>query len=275
MEFPNIIWFNGDFEYAREACIQPSDQGLLTGHGIFETLIAHRGRPFTADRHYRRLKKSAQRLELEIPSEEALAHIMRSTILVNDLETADQCRLRVTITSGPEGGKATWMVSALPLAGFPAVASLAVLPYTRNENAALAGIKSTSFGDNVLALREIKDRGFSEGIFANTKGNICEGTSTNVFIIQKDGKLITPPLCDGCLPGITREIVIELCKKEEILLAEQSMPLKEFEQVRGAFLTSSLRGIQPVARIENTQLKLDPKGLFTQLQRAYRELSES
>ena len=100
------------------------------------------------------------------------------------------------------------IVSTSPLAEWPAVADVAVVPWVRNERSATAGLKTTSYAENVVALRYAHERNASEAILANTVGELCEGTGSNVFV-GVGGKLVTPPLESGCLAGITRELVIE------------------------------------------------------------------
>lgn len=271
----SIIWLNGEFIDSARARISPFDDGLLTGHGIFETLVAYNGVPFAATRHHKRLSKAAKKLGLAIPGEKELENTMRKVIQANELASEAQVRVRVTVTKGhatSDKSCETLMVSASQFPDFPCAAAVHILPYTRNENAVLAGIKSTSYGENSVARSEVQAKGGNEGIFPNTKGNLCEGTCTNIFVIQADGQLITPPLSDGCLAGITRELVIEICHREKIPIKEVSMPIADLLKARGAFLSSSLRGIQPILRVDEVTLQLDLDGIVSRIQNAYRGL---
>ncbi len=270
-----IIWLNGELINSEEARISPLDDGLLTGLGIFETLVAYRGIPFASDRHYERLRNGAGKTGLAIPGKEELDRVMREVIRANELADDGEIKIRVTISKGDpamDSGGETWMVSASRFPAFPCSASVFVLPYSRNENGVLTGIKSTSYGENAVARREVQEHGASEGIFANTAGNVCEGTCTNIFAIQQDGQVITPPLSDGCLAGITRELVIELCGEEKIPLKEISTPIADLVKAKGAFLTSSLRGIQRIQLIDGVPLRIDPDGIITRLLVSYEKL---
>jgi branched-chain amino acid aminotransferase len=126
------------------------------------------------------------------------------------------------------------------------------VPWPRNERGALAGLKTTSYAENVLALGYAKDRGGSEAIFANTAGNLCEGTGTNVFVVT-GGRLLTPPLSAGCLAGVTRGLVIEWAGA-----GEADMALDALGAADEAFLTSTTRDVQPVRTVNGVPLPAAP-----------------
>jgi branched-chain amino acid aminotransferase len=125
---------------------------------------------------------------------------------------------------------------------WPELTSAVIVPWVRNERSAIAGAKSTSYAENVVALAWAKERGYSEGVFLNTVGQICEGTGTNVFAVI-DGTLITPPLSSGALAGITRELVLEWCDAREEHLAPADL-----DRADEIFLTSSTRDVHPVTQ---------------------------
>ena len=87
-----------------------------------------------------------------------------------------------------------------------------MVPWVRNERSAVAGLKTTSYAENVVALAYAKERGAIEAVFANTRGELCEGTGSNVFVVR-DGVVWTPPLDSGCLAGITRALAVEWCRE--------------------------------------------------------------
>jgi branched-chain amino acid aminotransferase len=126
------------------------------------------------------------------------------------------------------------------------------VPWPRNEHGALSGLKTTSYGENVRALAYATSHGGSEAIFANTAGNLCEGTGTNVFVVS-GGRLLTPPLSAGCLAGVTRALVIEWSGA-----AEQDLPSAALGEADEAFLTGTTRDVQPIRSVDGQVLAAAP-----------------
>ena len=126
------------------------------------------------------------------------------------------------------------------------------VPWPRNERSALAGLKTTSYAENVLALSYARDRGGGEAIFGNTVGNLCEGTGTNVFVMV-GGRLITPPLSSGCLAGVTRGLVIEWVGADE-----EDLPIGALAAAEEAFQTGTTRDVQPIRSVDGITLPAAP-----------------
>jgi branched-chain amino acid aminotransferase len=252
----NTLWVDGTLVDATEARISPFDHGLLTGDGVFETLIVYDGTPFAVRRHLERLAVSCKGLGLEMPDAAVLRDAIAAVVAANSLVRA---RLRVTVTGGdsPLGsdrGRSgpTVVVAGGPLVEWPPTADVVVVPWVRNEKGALSGLKSTSYGENVVALAYAKERGAGEAIFANTVGELCEGTGSNVFV-GIDGRLVTPPLRSGCLAGVTRALVLEATDA-----VEEDLPLTALAGADEAFLTSTTREVQPVRAVDGSSLPVAP-----------------
>lgn len=271
----DMVWLDGALVDARQAAISPFDHGLLTGDGIFETLVAHRGEPFAQTRHWKRMKNSAERMGLETPDQDELLAAMRAVLKANGLQHA---RIRVTVTGGvgPLGSARghegqTLLVAASPVPAFSASAAVITVPYPRNERGALVGVKTVSYGENVVALWHAKQASADEAIFGNLAGNLCEGTGTNIFI-ARDGQLITPPLSAGCLAGVTRGVVLDLCREAGIEAREIDTPLAELEGVDEAFLSSTLRDVQPISMVNGKPVRQAPGPFTEKLAAAFRAL---
>ena len=129
---------------------------------------------------------------------------------------------------------------------------MTVVPWPRNERGALSGLKTTSYGENVRALAYAAERGGGEAIFANTVGQLCEGTGTNVFVVR-GGRLLTPPLSSGCLAGVTRALVIEWAGAEE-----EDLPLDALAGAEEAFLSGTTRDVQPIRNVDGAALPAAP-----------------
>jgi len=235
-----------------EARIPVDDRGLTTGDGCFETMKVVRGVPFAITRHLARLRRSCDVLGIAVPGEDALREACRAVVAANGDGVG---RLRITVTAGraplgPDRGESRpglFVLSGGPRL-LPPVSSAAVCPWVRNERSPLAGVKATSYGENVLAQRWAAERGCDEALFANTRGELCEGTGSNVFLVV-DGILRTPPLDSGCLAGVTRELVCELGGAHEV-----AMPIEQLDSAAEVFLTSSTRDIHPVHLLDGREL---------------------
>jgi branched-chain amino acid aminotransferase len=149
----------------------------------------------------------------------------------------------------------TVIVGIAPLAARPETTAVVVVPWLRNERGALAGLKTTSYAENVVALAYARERGGSEALFANTVGNVCEGTGSNVFLAL-GGKLYTPPLTSGCLAGVTRALVREWSDVEE-----RDLPMSALDEADEIFLTSTTRDVQGVHAVDGR--RLDAPGPLT------------
>lgn len=255
VEQTGLIWIDGDVVAAQAASVSVFDHGLVVGDGAFETLVVIDGTPFAATRHIRRLHATLAALAIDPPSEQVLRQAMSQVIAANDV---DHGRVRLTVTaglgplgSGAASGPTSIIAATGPLAGTPTPA-IVTAPWTRNEGGALAGLKTTSYAENVRALRWAKERGASEAIFANTKGELCEGTGTNVFVVA-DGRVQTPPLRSGCLAGITRELVLEVTDVDEV-----DLPIDVLRTADEVFLTSTTRDVQGISSVDDRHLEVGP-----------------
>ena len=115
------------------------------------------------------------------------------------------------------------------------------------------GLKTTSYGENVVALALAHSEGAREAIFGNVAGNLCEGSGSNIFVFC-DGQLITPPLSSGCLAGVTRALTLEICDRIGITVNQIDFPVSDLKNVDSAFLTSTLRQIQPISKVDGISL---------------------
>ena len=262
-----IVWVDGALMDEREARVSPFDHGLLTGDGVFETMKIVRGRAFAVRRHLDRLARSTTGMRLPCPPRDLVAAAIDEVIRANGW---DQGRLRVTVTGGPgplgsdrAAVEPTVIVAGGPQPAWPPAADVAVAPWPRNERGALTGVKSVSYGENVVALAYARDHGAGEAIFANLAGNLCEGSGTNVFV-GVDGRLVTPPLSAGCLAGVTRDLLLEM-----VDVVEADLPLDALRSAGEAFLTSSTRDVQPIRAVDGHALDECPGRLTVEAAAAF------
>ena len=270
-----MLWCDGALVPVDEARISPMDHGLLTGDGVFETLRVYDRRPLAWDRHLDRLAHSATALGLALPDRAALR--TAADAVIGAAPTGDG-RLRITVTGGPaplgsERGDAppTVVVAMGPLRTFAPTESVVVVPWTRNEHGATAGLKTISYAENVRALAWAQQRGAAEAVFANTRGDLCEATGSNVFVVH-DGRVRTPPGAAGCLLGITRALVLECAAAVGLAVEEVAVPIDDLRTADEAFLTSSLREVQAIGSVDGVALPAAPGPVTATLRDAFRAL---
>lgn len=252
------VWLDGALLDPDDARVPVSDHGLTVGDGVFETLRTapepggDRWVPFAVSRHLRRLRRSLDGLGLVLDrTDDELAEAMHAVAA----HIVGPGRVRLTVTGGPgplgsarSDGALTAFVAGSAIDGWPETGAAITVPWVRNERSAVAGLKTTSYAENVVALARASEQGASEALFANTAGQLCEGTGSNVFVVR-DGRLSTPPLSSGCLAGVTRELVCELAD-----VAEQDLPMSALDAADEVFLTSSTRDVQGQHRIDDRAL---------------------
>lgn len=250
------LWLNGELVAADTATVSALDHGVTVGDGVFETMRVYGGRPFALDRHLDRLARSAQGLGLCLPDRALLERAAAEVVEASGL--AD-CRLRITITAGagPLGsgrheGECTIVAAVAPIEPVSPVTDVITVEWVRNERSPLVGLKTTSYAENVVALARAEAADASEALFANTRGELCEGTGTNVFVVV-GGRLLTPPLSSGCLAGITRELVLECTDA-----VEETLPFEVLGDADEIFLTSSTREVQAVAHVDGRAVPAAP-----------------
>ncbi len=257
----SVLWLDGQLVPADEAGVSPFDHGLLVGDGVFETLRVYDGVPFAWSRHHQRLVRSAGGLGLSAPGSQELRAAVDDVLVANGVTEG---RVRLTITGGqsPLGsergdGPPTVIVMSAPATPWPATVDVVIVPWSRNERGAVAGLKTTSYAENVRALAYARERDAGEAIFLNTRGEVCEATGSNVFVIR-DGIVRTPPADAGCLLGVTRALVLELCADHGMPAEEVALGRSALADADEAFLTSSTREVQSIGRVDGRALPAAP-----------------
>jgi len=309
----STVYLNGQFLDADQARVSAFDAGLLLGAGLFETLRAYDGFVFRLADHLDRLIASAAAIDIPLrESRDELAVAVARTIEANGLADA---RCRITLTRGPiaperpaaarERAPGAPQVAtgrsrrkgrpALPADETQASATCLITagemtPYApelyqrgmtvtisdvrANEKDPLCRHKTTSYLGNLLILRDAHAKGAQEALRFNGPGRLVEGAIANVFIV-KGGRLVTPPASEGCLPGVTRNAVLELALAAGIPAAQEPIPAQDVLHVDEMFLTNSIMEVMPVCRIERHALADDRPGEITRrLLGLYREQIE-
>jgi branched-chain amino acid aminotransferase len=269
------VWIDGALVDADTARVSPFDHGVLVGDGVFETLRVYDGRPFAWGRHLDRLEHSANGLGLPVPDRTAVQDAARAVLAANELTEA---RLRVTVTGGiqPLGSergasRPTVIVAASEVRDVPSTIAVVVVPWTRNERGATAGLKTISYAENVRALAFAHQHGAGEAVFPNTRDELCEATGSNVFVVH-DGVLRTPPGSAGCLLGVTRALVLELCAELDLACEEVALPIGALADAQEVFLTSTVREVQTVTHVDGRAVPNAPGPITTRLAKEFTAL---
>ncbi len=247
-------WVNGRLLEDPEApAIAVTDHGVTVGDGVFEAVKVVNDQPFALGLHLERLALSAAGLGLPAFDEADVRKGVEAVLSGGGLPLG---RLRITYTAGPAplgSGRGdeppTLVVVAAPMDPAADTATVATVPWPRNERGALAGLKTTSYAENVVALAEARRRGATEAVFANLSGHLCEGTGTNVFYVV-DGELRTPTLASGCLAGVTRRLVLDWYGGREV-----DEPIEVVAGASEIFLASTTRDVQAVSRWDDRELE--------------------
>ncbi|PKQ05566.1 MAG: hypothetical protein CVT73_11545 [Alphaproteobacteria bacterium HGW-Alphaproteobacteria-12] len=260
------VWLNGSLVDARDARIDPSDRGFLLGDGLFETMLALHGHPVFAGAHMLRLKAGAELIGLPLPyAPDTIEAACAEVLEANGLDAVPRAALRVTATRGPgprglalpPEPRPTLLVSCAVAGAPPARLSLATATPRRNPWSPSARIKALPYLDNLLAKEEAREKGADDALILSTNGAIACTSAANIFLWE-DGKLITPSVNCGILPGITRAALLELAPDIGIGIAEEDILPARLAQISGAFATNSLMGLVPVDRIDGRDIPAHP-----------------
>lgn len=258
-------WVNGRLVDAGEPSLVVVDHGVTVGDGVFETTKLVDGHPFALTRHLARLDRSAAGLGLPPVDHDRIHEGVKAVL--GAAEPIAFGRLRITLTAGvgPLGSDRsdsdlTYIVTSVAQARPAASGKVTVVPWTRNERGATAGLKTTSYADNVVALAAAQRVGAMEAVFANTRGELCECTGSNVFVVmhENDGVVSTPPGDSGLLRGITRGLVLEWGREAGIDIREETLPLDVLTTADEVFLTSSIKDVFPVHAVDDRALAIGP-----------------
>jgi branched-chain amino acid aminotransferase group I len=278
-----IIYLNGDLIPRSQARLSPFDHGFLYSYGLFETMRAYGGSVFRLDRHLARLHHAAETLGLaskltSYDLEKACYDILKANSLTD-------ARLRLTVSAGegditpnPDTCRgitvfiATRKLTPPPTETYKRGYAAVLSSWRRNSQSPLSRLKSTCYLENILARQETRALGADEALLLNERGFLAEGNSSNVFLVSCQ-MLITPSTESGALPGITREIILELAQSMGIMLVVKHVELGELITAKEAFLTNSIIEIMPLTRLDEKPIGSGKPGTLTQcLMSAYSEL---
>jgi len=256
------VWVNGRLLDPEEAAVSALDHGVTVGDGVFETAKIVDGHGFALTRHARRLDRSLAGLGLPPADHDVIREGIEAVLRAGEPIPFGRLRYTVTGGAGPLGSDRldsalTYLVTAGDQARPPESGKVSVVPWTRNERGATVGLKTTSYADNVVALVRAKSVGALEAVFANNRGELCECTGSNIFVVV-DGRVLTPPPESGLLEGITRALTIGWCRDDGLPVCEEALPLSVLETADEVFITSSTKDVLAVHAVDDRRLTPGP-----------------
>jgi branched-chain amino acid aminotransferase group I len=285
-----IVYLNGSLVPRSRAFISISDHGFLYGYGLFETMRTYNGQIFLLDRHIKRLTDSAEVIGLG----QKLAGIDLDKACVDTLKANNlkDARVRLTVTNGElnalpwsdPGGKPTVVVTAQPYTPFSEEKysegfKVGIASVRRARQSVVSSMKTINYLLNVMARMEVAKRGLDEALLLNDDGYIAEGGGSNVFFVRSS-RLVTPSLNSGIIPGVTREVVMELAEGLGTGLTEGTVGMAIIKQCDEAFMTNALIEVMPMTAVSDESGQVvtigggNPGKITRQLMAAYRERVE-
>ncbi|MCX5696716.1 MAG: aminotransferase class IV [Candidatus Omnitrophica bacterium] len=249
-----IIFLNGKFIPADEARVSVLAPGFLNGLGLFETMRAYQGKIVYLDAHLKRITLSSRLLRLRsLYSLKELRNLIRQAVKSGGF---DDAYVRLTITKSFSGTDTLLIVKEhVPLSaniylqGF----SLCLHELARNPVFLPAQVKTTSRIFFELAYQQAREKGFDEALILDDQGYISEASRSNIFLIR-GSEIFTPGLDCGCLDGITRRVIFDLAAKFKIAMYTGKLVIQDLLDADEAFLTNSLIGVMPLARLERKKI---------------------
>lgn len=243
-----MLWLNDQLidETLNQPLLPVSDRSFLLGEGLFETILTVGGKSVALDRHINRLHEGAQTLGITSPTKDAIA--IAVTSLLHSTPEITLGRMRITLSSSQN-----FLITHQPYKEWSDPARLVTYPHPFNAKSPLQKVKSTSYGEYLLAYKYGQERGADDALLFNTDDGVMESSTANIIALI-GGKWVTPPLSAGPLPGITRELLIEWGE-----LTERELIFEELQRCESMALISSLRSVQPIGEINGRKYKTSGK----------------
>lgn len=254
--------------------LSPGQAGLLSGWGLFTTLRVFEGEPFAFERHWRRLQRDAERTHIPMPYQaEAVRQKLYEVLRANQVREGT-ARIYIVFNktgfwqSDEPAPQADLIVYSAGLPSYREPVRLTLHEHARYAASPLAGVKVTSWLNNVWNLAEAQQAGFDEAVLLNERGEVTECTAANIFCLQK-GRIVTPPLNSGCLEGVTRGILMEIAPKAGFPVVEQTLLPADLRASEEVFISSTNRNLLGVGEIAGRHFSPAPGPVTLQLETAF------
>jgi branched-chain amino acid aminotransferase len=255
-----LLLHNDDIREAGDRFLSPGQVGLLNGWGVFSTLHVCEGVLFAWEHHWARMRQDAARMSVPFPPEaawleERLHRLVEANRAWNSTLRVVVVRNRGGTWEGPENPREFDVIAfTADLSAWNPAVKLGVVPNARHAAGEFAGTKCLAWAQNLIWYERAHQRGLDEVVLLNERGEVSECTSANVFVAE-GGRAWTPPLASGCLPGVTRALLLDEIRVAGIAVSEKTLVPADLEAADEVFITSTTRGLLPVVSIEGLSLR--------------------
>jgi branched-chain amino acid aminotransferase len=255
-----FLLHNDEILDAHQKSLSAGQVGLLNGWGVFSTIRVQEGVLFAFERHWDRMQRDAVRMHVPFPTDRDAVRARLSRLI--EANSAWNATLRVVVVrnrgglfEGPDLARDFELIAfTANINAWGNSVRLAIKPHGRHAQNEFAGTKVLSWAQNLTWYEEAHQRGLDELILLNERGEVCECTSANLFI-ARGGEVFTPPLNSGCLPGVTRAVLLEEIRVQGISAVEKTLLPKDLEEADQVFITSTTRDFLPVSHIEGLKVR--------------------
>lgn len=269
-----IVVHNGRLLPIEEARLSPGQAGLMSGWGLFTTLRVVEGIPFAWERHWKRVSRDAERTHCPFPfSEEAVLGNLHEVLRANRVREGCAriyviCNQTGHWRSDEEMPKADLVICSADLPPHREPVRLSLREHGRHAASPLAGVKVTSWLNNVWNLYEAQQDGYDEVVLLNERGEVAECTAANIFCVR-EGRVLTPPVSSGCLEGVTRGVVLDIGAGAGVEVEERTLRPLDLYSADGVFISSTNRNLIAVSEINGHEIPTTPLPSMQKLQAAF------
>ncbi len=268
------IFHNDSIVPVEQTRLSPGQAGLFNGWGLFTTMRISQGEPFAYERHWRRLEKDADKIRLPWMFDSAqvrrnLSELLRINQVMEGTARIYMIYNRVGFWQSDESmPQVDLILCTAGLPPHPDQARLNIAEHGRYAASPLAGVKVTSWLNNVWHLSETQKQGWSEVVLLNERGEVAECTTANIFCV-KNGNVSTPPLSSGCLEGVTRSVLLEIASRVDVTLMEQTLMPEDLYSADEVFITSTNRSLLGISEIAGHKYSVVMGPIVQKLERAF------
>jgi branched-chain amino acid aminotransferase len=258
-----FLLHNEDICDAAERILSPGQVGLLNGWGVFSTIRVYDGVMFAWERHWARMQRDAARMRVPFPAAPELLEAQLHRLI--DRNHAANATLRVVVVrnrggmwEGPSSREFDTIAFTAEVNEWGQGVRLGLLPQARHAASEFAGTKYLSWSENLTRYERAREQGLDEVILLNERGEVAECTSANLFAVT-GSQVWTPPLTAGCLPGVTRAVLLEEIRAEDLEIAEKTLFPGDLESADEVFVTSTTRELLPVISVDGLKVRTSQK----------------